>query len=115
MTHRGSCHCGGIAYEVEGDIAQVTECNCSHCARKGFLLWFAPRSALHLKTPESALSEYTFNRHHIRHQFCAVCGCAPFAFGKDRNGADTVAVNVRCLLDLDLSALKVTRFDGRSL
>ncbi|MGH8306464.1 MAG: GFA family protein, partial [Steroidobacteraceae bacterium] len=79
MTHQGSCHCGRIAYEVEGDIAQVMECNCSHCARKGFLLWFGPRSALRLKTPESALSEYTFNRHHIKHQFCAVCGCAPFA------------------------------------
>ncbi|MGH8305206.1 MAG: GFA family protein, partial [Steroidobacteraceae bacterium] len=64
---------------------------------------------------ESALSEYTFNRHHIKHQFCAVCGCAPFAFGKDSKGADTVAINVRCLPELDISALKVTHFDGRSL
>ena len=53
-----------------------------------------------LRTPEAALSEYTFNRHHIKHQFCAVCGCAPFAFGKDPKGADTVAINVRCLPDL---------------
>ena len=115
MTHQGSCHCGRIAYEVDGDITQVMECNCSHCARKGFLLWFGPRAALRLKTPESALSQYTFNRHHIKHQFCAVCGCAPFAFGKDAKGADTVAINVRCLADLDLGALKVTHFDGRSL
>jgi hypothetical protein len=115
MSHAGSCHCGRIAYEVEGDITQVMECNCSHCARKGFLLWFGPRSALRLKTAESALSEYTFNRHVIRHQFCAVCGCEPFAFGKDRNGVDTVAVNVRCLPDIDLAQLKVSQFDGRSL
>lgn len=115
MTHQGSCHCGRISYEVEGDITQVMECNCSHCARKGFLLWFGPRAVLTLKTPESALSQYTFNRHHIRHQFCAVCGCAPFAFGKDSKGTDTVAVNVRCLADFDLSALKITHFDGRSL
>lgn len=115
MTHKGSCHCGLIAYEVEGDITQVTDCNCSHCSRKGVLLWFGPRSILHLKTPESALSEYTFNTHRIRHQLCAVCGCEPFAFGKDSRGMDTVAINVRCLPDIDVSTLKVTHFDGRSL
>ena len=115
MMYQGSCHCGRIAYEVEGDIAQVTQCNCSHCARKGFLLWFGPRSALRLKTPEPVLSQYTFNRHHIRHQFCAVCGCAPFAFGKDSKGNDTVAVNVRCLPDVDPAGLKITQFDGRKL
>lgn len=115
MTHQGSCHCGRIAYEVEGDIEQAMECNCSHCARKGFLLWFGPRTALRLKTPESALSEYTFNRHAIRHQFCAVCGCAPFAFGKDRGGADIVAVNLRCLPELDLGKLKLSHVDGRSM
>jgi len=90
MIHHGSCHCGRIAYDVEGDITQVMQCNCSHCARKGF------------------------NGHHIRHQFCAVCGCEPFAFGKDKKGADTVAVNVRCLPDLDPAGLEVRHFDGRS-
>jgi hypothetical protein len=115
MTYQGSCHCGRIAYEVEGEITRVTECNCSHCARKGFLLWFGPRPALRLKTPESALSQYTFNRHHIRHQFCAACGCAPFAFGTDSKGADTVAINVRCLPDVDPAGLTITSFDGRSL
>jgi hypothetical protein len=115
MTHQGGCHCGRIAYEVEGEIAEVMACNCSHCSRKGFLLWFAPRAALHLKTPESALREYTFNKHVIRHQFCAVCGCEPFAFGRDRKGADIAAINVRCLPDLDPAGLKVSQFDGRSV
>ena len=115
MAHQGSCHCGRIAFEVEGDISQVMECNCSHCSRKGFLLWFAPRSALQLKTPESALTEYTFNRHVIRHQFCAVCGCQPLAFGKDRQGADIVGVNVRCLPDVEVGKLTIKAVDGRSL
>src|SRR6185437_10392172 len=90
------------------------QCNCSHCARKGFLLWFVPRAALRLKTPEAALSQYTFNRHAIRHQFCAVCGCAPFAFGTDPKGVDTVAVNVRCLTEIDPDKLNITHYDGRS-
>ena len=41
-------------------------------------------------------------------------GSAPFAFGKDPSGADTVAVNVRCLPELDRSKLEVMPFDGRS-
>jgi hypothetical protein len=114
MIHKGSCHCGQIAFEVEGDIGQVMECNCSHCARKGYLLWFVPRAQLRLTTPEAGLSTYTFNKHVIRHHFCGNCGCAPFGFGKDPNDAETAAVNVRCLPSVDRSKLKVVQYDGRS-
>jgi hypothetical protein len=114
MIHKGSCHCGRIAFEVEGDIAQVMECNCSHCSRKGYLLWFVPRTQFCLTTPEVNLSTYTFNKHVIKHHFCGVCGSAPFGFGKDPQGADMVAVNVRCLPNLDRAGLKVMQYDGRS-
>ena len=56
MIYQGSCHCGKIRYEVEGDIGEVTECNCSICRRRGHLLWFVPRSRLRLHTPESNLA-----------------------------------------------------------
>jgi hypothetical protein len=114
MNYKGSCHCGQIAFEVEGDLEQAMECNCSHCSRKGYLLWFLPRQQFKLLTPESDLATYTFNRHVIQHHFCAKCGCAPFGFGKDRTGAATAAVNVRCLEELDLSSLKRVPVDGRS-
>ena len=35
--------------------------------------------------------------------------------GGQRTGAETVAVNVRCLDDLDISSLTLVPFDGRSL
>lgn len=114
MTHKGGCHCGRIAFEVDGDLVQVIDCNCSHCSRKGYLLWFVPRQQLRLASPESALATYTFNRHVIKHHFCPTCGCAPFGFGKDPKGADTAAVNVRCLEGVDLSTFKRVPFDGRS-
>ncbi len=43
------------------------ECNCSHCSRKGYLLWFVPLADFTLNSPESALSTYTFNQHVIKH------------------------------------------------
>jgi hypothetical protein len=114
MTHHGSCHCARVRFDVDGTLAQAMECNCSHCSRKGYLLWFVPRAQFHLQTPENALAAYTFNKHHIRHQFCTTCGCAPFAFGQDRSGAPTVAVNVRCLENVDLGAIQRVAVDGRS-
>jgi hypothetical protein len=114
MAYQGSCHCGRVAFEVEGELGQALECNCSHCSRKGYLLWFVPRSQLRLTTPESALATYTFNKHVIQHHFCPSCGCAPFGSGVDPQGLATAAVNVRCLEGVDLVALKRIPFDGRS-
>src|SRR5215510_10983836 len=114
MTHKGSCHCGQIAFEVEGKFDTVMECNCSHCSRKGYLLWFVPRTQLVLQSPDSALSTYTFNKHVIKHHFCGRCGCAPFGFGV-QNGTEMAAVNVRCLEDVELSTLPRQFFDGRAL
>jgi hypothetical protein len=114
MKHTGSCHCGDVAFEAEGDLQQAMECNCSHCSRKGLLLWFVPRAQFTLLKGAEGLTTYKFNKHLIAHQFCAKCGCQPFAYGKDRSGAEMAAVNVRCLSDIDLSSLKRIPVDGRS-
>ena len=115
MIHKGSCHCGEIAFEVDGNLEQVMECNCSHCSKKGYLLWFVPRENFRLNTPENKLATYTFNKHVIKHHFCPKCGCAPFGFGVGPSGAATAAVNVRCLDGIELATLKVVQVDGRSL
>ena len=115
MNHTGSCHCGRIAFEVEGDLTGAMSCNCSICRRKGALMWFVPREALTLRTPESALATYTFNRHAIRHHFCPTCGIHPFGEGTKPDGSRMAAINIRCLDGVDIEALPVTRFDGASL
>jgi hypothetical protein len=115
MTLHGSCHCGAIAFEVEGEIESALECNCSICQRKGSKLWFVPRSALKLKTPEDATRVYTFNKHLLKHRFCPVCGIHPYAEGRDRKGNEMAAINIRCLEDIDLASIPVTHFEGRSI
>jgi len=115
MIYKGSCHCGQIAYEAEGDLTGVMECNCSLCAKKGSLLWFVPRDKLRLLTPEDRLSTYTFNKHKIKHRFCPACGIHPFAEAADPSGKPMCAVNVRCLEGVDVGSLPVKHFDGRAL
>ena len=115
MAYKGSCHCGKVAFEVDGEIAAAMACNCSMCQRKGSLLWFVPRASFRLLTPEDAASTYLFNKHHIRHRFCPNCGIHPYADGTDPKGNAMAAVNVRCLEGVDVYALPVQHFDGRAL
>ena len=115
MKYKGSCHCGQIAFEVESELKQVMDCNCSICSRKGMLLWFVPRDQLRLLTPEERTSTYTFNKHKIKHRFCPTCGVQPYAEAADPSGKPMAAVNVRCLEGVDVSSLPVKHFDGRSL
>ena len=115
MVYRGSCHCGLIAFEVEGLLAQVTACNCSICSRKGALFWFVPRDSLRLLTPEENIGTYSFGRQTIRHRFCPHCGVHTYAEGEDATGNPSAAVNARCLKGVELSALPVIEFDGRAL
>lgn len=114
MNYRGSCHCGRIAFEVEGTIDSALACNCSICQRKGSLLWFVPRDKFRLLTPEQNASTYTFNKNVIQHRFCPNCGIHPYAEGTDQKGNRMAAINIRCLEGVDLASIPVTHFDGRS-
>lgn len=96
-------------------IGGALACNCSICQRKGSLLWFVPRGDLHLLTPESAASRYTFNKHAIEHRFCPVCGMHPYAEASDPQGHATAAVNIRCLEGIDIETIPVQHYDGRAL
>ncbi|MCE4554717.1 GFA family protein [Roseateles cellulosilyticus] len=113
-THHGSCHCGRIQFDVDGDITAAVSCNCSICQRKGSLLWFVPRSALRVSTPESDIASYTFNKHVIQHRFCPTCGMHPYGEGTAPNGDATAAINIRCIEGIDLDKVPVHHFDGRS-
>ena len=114
-TYAGKCHCGRVRYDATVDLGQLIECNCSHCRRKGFLLTFIPPSQFTLHAGEDALTDYQFNKKIIHHLFCATCGVEPFARGTMPDGSPAIAINVRCLEDVDLAALEPMPFDGRNM
>ncbi|HCL85855.1 GFA family protein [Pulveribacter sp.] len=115
MQYHGSCHCGQIAFDVEGDaITQAMACNCSICSRKGSLLWFVPRERLALRTDAARMATYTFHKHVIQHHFCPTCGIHPFGEGTGPDGRTMAAVNVRCLDGVDLDTLHIEHYDGRA-
>lgn len=114
-TYSGSCHCGAVRYEVDADLGQVLACNCSICRKRGALLTFVPTDRFRLGSGADALTDYQFNRKVIHHLFCATCGVGSFARGRGPDGAEMIAVNVRCLDGVDPDALDIKKFDGASL
>jgi hypothetical protein len=73
VIHRGGCHWGAVASEVEAlATLDVSECNCSVCAMTGCWHLIVPRSQLRLLRGEDQLAEYRFNAGTARHLFCRV-------------------------------------------
>ena len=115
-TYTGGCHCGKVRYEVTADLTKpVISCNCSMCSKKGYLLAFVKADAFKLLSGEDVLTDYMFNKKHIHHNFCRVCGITSFGAGAMPDGTQMRAINVRCLDDVDLDALQVKKVDGKSL
>jgi hypothetical protein len=114
QTYQGGCQCGAVRYQVSADIGEVISCNCSRCAKVGHLLAFAPASDFKLLAGENVTTDFQFNKHVIHHLFCSRCGVQSYARGKrPGDGADVVAINVRCLDDVDPDSFMVKRVDGR--
>ncbi len=115
QTYTGGCHCGKVRYEVDMDtLKNVVSCNCSICTKRGTLLAFAPAHHFRLLSGAESLSDYQFHKKIIHHLFCKECGVASFGRGVGHDGSEMVAVNARCLDDIDVTSLSVTHYDGKS-
>jgi hypothetical protein len=110
VTHRGACHCGRIAFEVDAPARiEAIECNCSICRMTGFLHLIVPASRFRLLRGAEDLTEYTFNTGVAKHTFCRVCGVKPFYV--PRSNPDGFDINVHCLDHGTIAGIDITPFD----
>ncbi|WP_428263700.1 GFA family protein [Haliangium sp.] len=114
-TYTGSCHCGNVRFHVTAALDKAITCNCSMCSRAGYVLSFVPPEAFTLDQGEDSLSDYQFGAKNIHHLFCSNCGVRSFGRGAGPDGTEMVAINLRCLDDLDLASVPTAEFDGKSL
>ncbi len=114
-TYRGGCHCGAVRYRVALKLDGAVACNCSICSKTGTMLAFAPADEFELERGGDALTDYQFGRRNVHHFFCRTCGIRSFSRGRRPGGPETVAINVRCLDDVDPAKVPVRQFDGKSL
>jgi hypothetical protein len=112
QTFTGGCHCGRVRFRVSATLDRVSECNCSMCAKKGFLHLIVPREQFTLVAGADDLATYEFNTRVAKHHFCRHCGI--HSFYVPRSDPDKIDVNARCLDDVDPAALQPKPFDGRN-
>jgi len=112
-TYSGSCHCGNVRFEVTAEIASASVCNCSICGRTGSLMLSVSPEQFKLVAGAEAQTDYQFGKKTMHHLFCTTCGVR--AFGRyASDGQEKIIVNLRCLEGLDVDALEVRKFDGKS-
>ena len=110
LWRAGGCHCGAVRFEaLLPEPAEAQACNCSICAKTGFVHLIVPEGRFRLRQGAERLTTYSFNTRTARHLFCQVCGVK--SFYRPRSNPDGWSVNARCL-DEPL-ALDLEDFDGR--
>ncbi|HEY4123873.1 MAG TPA: GFA family protein [Rhizomicrobium sp.] len=111
-TRKGGCHCGAVRFEVKTpDEIELVDCNCSMCARTGYLHLIVSKDRFKLLSGEDKITTYTFNTGAAKHMFCSVCGIKSFYI--PRSHPDGYSVNFRCLEKSNYSWISTTEFDGR--
>jgi hypothetical protein len=111
-TYEGGCHCGRVRFRVRADLADVSDCNCSICTKKGILHLIVPPEQFELLGGREELATYEFHTRIAKHTFCRHCGIHPFYV--PRSDPDKIDVNARCLDGISLEALRPRPFDGRN-
>jgi len=113
VTHTGGCHCGRVRFEVQAAARfEVKDCNCSMCAKSGYLHLMVPKERFKLVAGGDALTTYEFNTKTAKHLFCSVCGIKSFYV--PRSHPDGVSVNARCIDSPTITGVKISFVDGRN-
>jgi hypothetical protein len=78
--HTGSCLCGAVHFEVEGDFERFYLCHCQRCRKDsgsahGANL-FSSRATLKWRCGEDKVTVFNLPNTRHRHCFCSTCGSA---------------------------------------
>ncbi|HUQ13929.1 MAG TPA: GFA family protein [Novosphingobium sp.] len=110
---RGGGHCGSVRFSVSAPPpAEVLECNCSICAKTGYLHWIVADAGFAMEQGADALTSYRFGTGTAEHLFCATCGIKPFYRPRSHPGG--WSVNFRCLDPGHGLGPSIRAFDGRN-
>lgn len=111
VLHQGSCHCGGVRFEVQAPaVLNAVRCNCSICDKSGFLHLLVPNEHFRLISGENLLTVYQYNLRIAKHLFCRVCGIK--SFYRPRSNPTGFSVNVHCLDRATVADIEIQDFDG---
>lgn len=81
--HQGSCLCGSIQYEIDGELSEFGYCHCPSCRKASGSAFGANigvrREDVRLDDPKNFLKEYKSSPGKVR-TFCGNCGSPLYAY-----------------------------------
>jgi hypothetical protein len=111
LWEEGGCHCGAVRFRARLREHRAVACNCSICAKKGFVNVIVAPEDFELLSGEDQLRSYRFNTGQAEHRFCSACGIHPFSRPRSHPGA--YDINARCL-DAGIEGWEIDVFDGQN-
>ena len=112
-TLKESCHCGGINFEIDTDLPELTTCDCSICKRKNALMIKVHETQFRLSSGEDLSTQYKFHTGTATHFFCKVCGIYPFH--RKRVTPDYLGINVFCLENFEPIGIPIRQTPGSNM
>ena len=108
---QGSCLCGEVRWQFEGQPDGATACNCTACRRYG-ALWAYDYEGEGIKV--SGPTQAYARGKALEFHFCPACGCVAFWRGlkKDEKGRVRIAVNLRLAEPAAVAQIPIDHFDG---
>jgi hypothetical protein len=92
----GGCHCGAVRFQAQAaTVPEVLDCNCTICAKSGYLHLIVPHADFELLSGADHLTSYRFNSGAAEHLFCDMCGVK--SFYQPRSHPEAWSINLRCL------------------
>ena len=108
----GSCHCGNVQWQFNGDPGSATACNCTVCRRYG-VLWAYDYEGENIHI--SGQTQAYIRGKGLSFNFCPTCGCVAYwrSLKLDQDGRRRIAVNVRLAENPEeVAHLPIDHFDG---
>ena len=114
MSYKGSCLCGAVAFEVEGELPGPDGCHCTACRKHSghfFVSADVPRTSLTVHGAENVTWFQSSPK--ARRGFCSTCGSSLFwdPIGRDWTGIAMGALDGRTNTHLHLHVYMAEKGD----
>jgi hypothetical protein len=106
----GSCHCGAVRWQLDGEPDGATACNCTVCRRYG-CLWAYDHEGEGIRV--TGATQAYIRGDSIEFHFCSACGCVAFwRAQRPDGGRRRIAVNLRLAEPEAVAGIPIDHFDG---
>jgi hypothetical protein len=110
----GTCHCGQATITIPRKPAEVTQCNCSLCAKTGFRGVYFASDELIIEGEFDSYVRTDLKQAYLANHRCKTCGVPTHWTLLSDPPYERMGVNARLIDEAQLEGVPVKHVDGRA-